>query len=374
MKLVDRYIVKQLIGPFLFFLLIFAGILWLNQALKIVDVVVENGQPGMVFVELSMYLLPRIIESVFPVAAFASAVFLTNRLYSESEYAALTAAGVTPLQFSRPFLIFGMICLLSVSALAHYITPISNNAFQKRQYEIRQEFLSQLVKEGSFVSPKKGVTIYFGKVQEDGLLKDVLIREISEDGNETIHSAPSGRVVDSDTAAKLVLINGALQRFNPDDRLLNVIQFDSLSYDLSQFAKNLGPRNKSAAETITPQLPWWIASAADQDSAIEAQSRLVKALFSLIMPLLGAAVLFSGNFSRAGFFYRISFAILLLFSLNTLRGAAESFVAKTPSLSFVLYSPLVLSCFITAMLILLTVKGWNSFTLSDVFKKRQASA
>ncbi|KAB7615821.1 LptF/LptG family permease [Amylibacter sp. SFDW26] len=371
MKLIDRYIVKQLIGPFLFFLLIFAGILWLNQALKIVDVVIENGQPGMVFIELSSYLLPRVIESVFPVAAFAAAVFLTNRLYSESEYAALTAAGQTPLQFSRPFIIFGMICFLSVSALAHYITPISNSAFQTRQYEIRQEFLSQLVKEGSFISPKKGVTFYFGKVQEDGLLKDILIRETSKDGNQTIHSAPSGRIVDNDTNAKLVLINGALQRYDPENRLLNVVQFDSLSYDLTQFAKNLGPRKKSAAETITTQLPWWIASApaAEQSSAIEAQSRLVKALFSLIMPLLGAAVLFSGNFSRAGFFYRITFAILLLFSLNTLRGAAESFVNKTPSLSFTLYSPLALSCFITTLLIVLTIKGWNGFTLADIFKK-----
>ncbi len=375
MKLVDQYIVRQLIGPFLFFLLIFAGILWLNQALKIVDVVIENGQPGMVFVELSAYLLPRVVESVFPVAAFAAAVFLTNRLYSESEYAALKAAGQTPMQFARPFIIFGIICFVSVSALAHFITPISNNAFQKRQHEIRQEFLSQLIKEGSFVSPKKGVTFYFGKVQDTGLLEDVLIREISADGRQTIHSAPSGRIVDKADAAKLVLITGTLQQFNPDNRLLNVVQFDSLSYDLSQFAKNLGPREQSAAETITPNLPWWISTASqnDQFDAIDAQSRLVKALFSLLMPLLGAAVLFSGNFSRVGFFYRISFAILLLFSLNTLRGATENFVIKSPSFSFVLYSPLALSFIIIATLIVITTKGWNSFTLSDVFKKRQVS-
>ena len=376
MKLVDQYIVRQLIGPFLFFLLVFAGILWLNQALKIVDVVVENGQPGMVFVELSSYLLPRVIESVFPVAAFASAVFLTNRLYSESEYVVLMAAGQKPIEFARPFITFGFMCFLVVSVLAHFVTPISNKAFQDRQHEIRQEFLSQLVKEGEFVSPQKGVTFYFGNVRDDGLLEDVLIREIRDRGDQIIHSAPTGRIVDGDEGAKLVLIEGALQEFDLQSRLLSVIQFDSFSYDLTQFASNIGDRNVTAAETTTPNLPWSVSNAAPENlqSALDAQSRLVKALFSLVMPILGAAILFSGNFSRAGFFYRIAFSVAVLFGLNTLRGAVESVVAKTPSLSFLLYSPVVLAVIITIILILVTTIGWNGITIASLSMKRQIKA
>ena len=80
LKQLDRYIVKQLVGPFIFFVVIFGGILWLNQALRIIDVVIANGQSGLVFAELSFYLLPSVLETVVPVAGFAAAVFLTNRL------------------------------------------------------------------------------------------------------------------------------------------------------------------------------------------------------------------------------------------------------------------------------------------------------
>ena len=376
MKLVDRYIVRQLAGPFVFFLFVFGGILWLNQALRIVDVVIENGQPGMVFVELSIYLLPRVLESVFPVAAFAAALFLTNRLYAESEYAVLMAAGQTPVQFARPFFTFGVICFVFVSAMAHYITPISNDAFQQRQYEIRQEYLLQLIKVGEFVTPQKGVTFYFGRLRDDGILEDILIRETTKLGKQVIHTAPTGRLVDNETGTKLVLINGILQQFNQDTRLLNVIQFDSFSYDLSQFAKDIGPRKTGADAFITPRLPWAIASAEpiDQPAAIIAQSRLVKSLFSLLMPLLGAAILFSGNFSRTGFFYRIVFAVILLLGLNTLRGAAQSFVAKSPSLSFALYSPVVLSLVIILLLLFITVKGWNSVTMKHLLARRRLEA
>lgn len=375
MKIVDRYIVYQLIGPFIFFLFVFGGILWLNQALRIVDVVIENGQPGMVFVELSLYLLPRVIESVFPVAAFAAALFLTNRLYAESEYAALMAAGQKPVQYARPFFIFGMICFIVVSAMAHFITPISNNAFQKRQHEIRQEYLSQLIKVGEFITPKKGVTFYFGRMHDDGLLEDILIRETSTQGKQMIHTAPTGRLVDNLEEPKLILIDGALQQYDEDTRLLNVIQFDSFSYDLSQFSKNIASRQIGVNDAITPDLPWTIADAkpADLPYAIEAQSRFMKSLFSLFMPLLGAAILFSGNFSRTGFYYRIVFAIIILLGLNTMRGAAESFVLKSPSLSLVLYMPIVLSVVIIILLLIITTKGWNAVGLFSLLPNRRAS-
>lgn len=376
MKLVDRYIVRQLAYPFLFFLFVFGGILWLNQALRIVDIVIESGQPGMVFVELSIYLLPRVLESVFAVAAFAASLFLTNRLYAESEYAALTAAGITPVQFTRPFMIFGVILFAMVLALTNFITPISNNEFEKRQYEIRQEYLSQLIKVGEFIMPKKGVTFYFGNLQDDGLLEDILIREIKDNNKQIVHTAPTGRLITNAEDTKLVLINGTLQQYNTETQLLNVVQFDSFSYDLTQFSKDIGPRRSSSKTTITPRLPWSISKAenTDKPKAIEAQSRVVKSLFSLLMPILGAAILFSGSFSRTGFYYRIVFAVLLLIGLNAMRGATQSFVLKSPSMGFMLYAPVAISLVITLILIFITVKGWNGSTLTKILSKRHVSA
>lgn len=372
MKLIDTYIIRQLFGPFLFFLLVFAGILWLNQALKIVDVVIDNGQPGMVFVELSAYLLARVVDSVFPVAAFASALYVTNKLYTESEYVVMMAAGQSPLQFARPFIFFGVILFVLVSVLSHFMTPISNFAFHKRQYEIRQQYLAQLIKAGEFISPKKGVTFYFGSVADDGTLTDVLIRETGTD-LQVIHSAPLGKVIEQDNEVKLLLIDGLVEQFNPDSKLLNVVKFDSFSYDLTQFSKDLGPLQQSAAQTITPNLPWSIKTATHdaREAAIDAQSRLVRGLFCIIMPLLGAAILFSGSFSRGGFMLRIIFAIAILLGLNTLRGASESFVSKQPDLWWVLYSPIILSVFITCLLLLITTKGWNQRKLRLFTKKKQ---
>ena len=108
MALIDRYILRQIFGPFVFFVVVFGGVIWLNQALRIVDVVVSNGQSGLVFAELSIYLLPKVLETVLPVAGFAAAVLLTNRLYSESELVVLMGAGRAPVMVVFPFALFGL--------------------------------------------------------------------------------------------------------------------------------------------------------------------------------------------------------------------------------------------------------------------------
>ena len=100
-----------MVGPFLFFMVIFGGILWLNQALRIVDVVINNGQSGAVFAELSFYLLPKVLETVVPVAAFGAAIFLTNRLYSEAELVVFMGVGHGPANTTAPFFAFGVVCV-----------------------------------------------------------------------------------------------------------------------------------------------------------------------------------------------------------------------------------------------------------------------
>ena len=129
MKQIDRYVLRQLVGPFLFFMVIFGGILWLNQALRIVDVIISNGQSGLVFAELSFYLLPKVLETVVPVAAFSAAIFLTNRLYGEAELVVFMGVGHGPANTTLPFFVFGLFCFVLMTILRG--VPACENSFNE---------------------------------------------------------------------------------------------------------------------------------------------------------------------------------------------------------------------------------------------------
>ena len=62
MRRLDSYIFRQILGPFLFFVLVFTGVIWLTQSLKIIDMVVNNGQSARVFLEFTVLLLPMVLS------------------------------------------------------------------------------------------------------------------------------------------------------------------------------------------------------------------------------------------------------------------------------------------------------------------------
>ena len=44
MTRLDRYILQQLVAAFGFFVLVFTGVIWLTQAVRLIDTVVASGQ------------------------------------------------------------------------------------------------------------------------------------------------------------------------------------------------------------------------------------------------------------------------------------------------------------------------------------------
>ncbi len=356
MKQLDRYVLHQLVGPFLFFMVIFGGILWLNQALRIVDVVINNGQSGRVFAELSLYLLPKVMETVVPVAAFAAAIFLTNRLYSEAELVVFMGVGHGPANTTMPFFAFGVVCFVLMSVLVHFVTPVALGKFQDRQYAISKEFLTQFVSAGEFSSPEDGVTIFFGQTSPDGSLVDVLINDRRDEGVVVTHTASSGRIISSENEPKLVLIEGSIHQFYPETRTLTTIQFDSLSYDLKQFAKDIGARVIRSEETVS----WKLGASKDGSAGLEWHDRLVKSLLAIVVPVLGAIVLLSAGFSRSGFFLRIALGVVFMVAINSARGLVQGLVEDGAAGWPILYVPVLVAFLAILFLVRMGQAPWKS--------------
>jgi lipopolysaccharide export system permease protein len=345
-KQIDRYILVQLLGPFIFFMLVFAGILWLNQALKVIDLVVDNGQSGLVFLEISLYLLPKTMEAVVSLAAFSASVFLTNRLFTESELVIIMNAGRGPFAIAKPYFIFGFLAFALVFSLTHYITPKSVEAFNETSFEIRKDFVVKVIQEGEFVNPDKGVTLFFGETRLDGGLTDIFIQEDSIDGVST-YIAPSGRLLTDTDEPKLLLINGTIQQYAPTGQSLTIGQFETLSYDLSQFGDGLPNRAVSELEYTTPALVNLITAQhnSDKNSSyfLQIHRRILDALIAFAAPLVGVSVLLVGRFQRTGFLLRIIGSVIVVIGVFSIQGAAITGISESPKLWPLAYLPSILT-------------------------------
>src|SRR3546814_1793196 len=118
-----RYIFWQTAGPFLMATAVLTGIIWLTQALKMLDLLITQGQTLATFFHLSLLALPSAVNTVLPIALFCALLYTLNKLISDSELVVMFTAGVSRWAVAVPLMILVAITVSVVLFLNLYLMP-----------------------------------------------------------------------------------------------------------------------------------------------------------------------------------------------------------------------------------------------------------
>jgi len=132
-------------------------ICWINRAISLFDQLLGDGQTALVFLEFTLLALPYVIMSVLPISAFVAAVYVTNRLSSDSEIVVLQTVGASTARIARPVLYFGLIVGVLVTILAHVLVPAARTELAGRTAEISRDITARFLKEGQFLHPAANI-------------------------------------------------------------------------------------------------------------------------------------------------------------------------------------------------------------------------
>ncbi|MEM9782776.1 MAG: LPS export ABC transporter permease LptF [Pseudomonadota bacterium] len=313
----DRYVFLQLMGPFAFFVLVFTGIIWLSQSLRVIETVVNNGQSAMVFLEFTALLLPRVMTVVLPVSAFAATLYAVNRLYADSELAVMFAAGRSGLSLLRPIAAFSvtLTCLLLVITVL--VVPNTQRLMRDRISEVRGDVAAAFLREGTFMTPTRNVTVFVRDIGDEGTLNGVFIHDTREEEEQTATYTAERAVVLSDAGAtRLVMFDGTAQIIRPDQPdALSILRFDQFAYDLSQIGGKTAERLRKPSELFIDELLSIDAAEAERrfrplgEFRAEAHEALSAPLYAIALPFLAVAVIVSTGFRRQGTVWRVVVAV-----------------------------------------------------------------
>lgn len=115
MRLLTRYIVRELILPFIFALGIIVFILFINFFLRAVDRFLGKGLDLLTILEYLFLNLAWIVALAVPMAVLISTLMAFGRLSEDNEINALRSSGISFLTILRPALLFGAsVCLLLI--------------------------------------------------------------------------------------------------------------------------------------------------------------------------------------------------------------------------------------------------------------------
>jgi len=248
MKIIHRYVIREFVESFLFGLLVFSGILLLDQVFQLIDMVLSKGIALWVVIKLFLLILPNIFSLTIPMSVLFGILLAYGRLSEDNEITAMRCTGINYPSFTGPLLAVVFILSLFLVYFNQYLSPVTHKQFR----QLYQEVLTQrpLVKfEEREITTLGDYRLYVQHVDRtSNVLQGVNIYRFSKDevGAPWRISASSATVSVTPQAVIFYLYNGYWQKPNParPDSLVHLVfsnyQFIiSLEGDIMPFSQSL---------------------------------------------------------------------------------------------------------------------------------------
>ena len=351
----DRYVLSQFLLFFGFFALVLVAVFWINRAVVLFDRLIGDGQSALVFFEFTALTLPNLIRMVLPMAGFAAAVYVTNRLNSESELTVMQATGSSPWRLARPALVFGILTALMMSLLTHVLLPASISQLAVREVEVSRNVTARLLTEGSFLHPSPGVTFYIRQIDADGTLNDVFLSDRRDPSVNVTYTGSRAFLVRDGEQSNLIMVEGMAQRLDVASRTLSTTVFSDFSYDISSLIKTEDDIARNIRAIPTRELITAQEKIIENENytagqlAEELHLRFARALICISVAMIGYASLMLGSFSRFGVWRQALLAFVLLIVLEAMRGIVSEPVIENPKMWPLLYLPTVTGLAVAAL-------------------------
>src|SRR4051812_31785269 len=168
MRLIDRYLLRQLVGPTLLATAALSAVAMLSQSLSALDYIVNQRQSAWVFVKITLLYMPQLINMILPIAIFVAALVALNRLHTEQEIVVCFAGGMSRWRVISPAMRLAATMTFLALVMNLWVQPLSYRALREELFQIRTDIAATLVREGEFTSPAPGLTVYAQTVDGNG--------------------------------------------------------------------------------------------------------------------------------------------------------------------------------------------------------------
>lgn len=329
MTRLDLYILRMLLSRFAFFVLVFAGLYWINRSILTFKAWLVQGHDITSILHYIILTLPEAIALTAPLSAFIACIVVFVRLINEYEIIILQTLGWSPIRMSMPVFAYGLIVAVLLFFLAGFAAPLGKKEYQKIQKDINNNFSIGLLRPGRFIEPVKDIIIFIGKINEEGEASEWFFTDQRDPETIRIFNAKKAVLVDDEEGPKIFFENGSSQILSKETKFLSNIVFDKTSYNLNEFISPRTPDSVSL-RTMTFLELWRLynSNASDlnfpiKQLAVEINIRLAELLMPFIFSLIALGCLLYKDFNRFGLAFQIVLAFLLCVGLQIMSRTAE---------------------------------------------------
>ncbi len=197
-RILDRYIVREMIPPSVLGLLVFTFVLLIDQIPRLLAILVARSADLYTIIRVFINLLPSIFAVTIPMAFLLGVLLAFGRMASDSEIVALRAVGVSPLRLLGPVMFLASAAGLVTLYINAVALPAANQAHRELVFSLVVSKARTVVKPRTFTDellPGR-MMLYVSDIASDtGRWEDLLIQDTRTAGEQSLILAREGQLV-----------------------------------------------------------------------------------------------------------------------------------------------------------------------------------
>ncbi|MBP2646313.1 MAG: permease YjgP/YjgQ family protein, partial [Firmicutes bacterium] len=294
MRILDKYILKELMGPFIFGICAFSSIFIGSSTLfRIAEYVTKYGAPIGMVVRLFIYSLPAIVVLTFPMSMLLASLLSFGRLSGSSEITAMKSGGLSFFRLAAPVMIVAFCVSIFATIFNETVVPASTAAYNHLvKYEIQgnakpqaQEHIVNKVFDSKDGSLKR---LFYARKFDGNTMYAVSVQTFDHDALIQVENAENAVWQDN----QWMMSNGVIYDLTPEGGLERSMHFDQQILPIDKTPTTISREQKKPEEMTIKELKQHIKALQKEyvktsTFEVELHHRLSIPMASFVFALIG---------------------------------------------------------------------------------------
>lgn len=255
MRILDRYILREILPPFAIALVVLSFVLIIPFIIELAEQLIQKGVSWPTILRLMVTLLPAQLGLTIPMALLISVLIAFGRLSGDREIVVLMACGVSPYRLLRPVFGFALVAAAATLWVMVEAIPNANQTYREITTRIVADRAEGQVRPRVFFEDFPNTVLYVREVPPAGGWQDVVAADTRNATQPILYVARSGRMVVNREARtiQMVLEDGAQHTTKAaDPAAYEIARFKELvlSLDPESVFPRVGPARGEREMTI----------------------------------------------------------------------------------------------------------------------------
>jgi LPS export ABC transporter permease LptF/LPS export ABC transporter permease LptG len=262
MKILDRYIFREILFPSLIALVALTFVAFLAFSREIgwlFELIVRQAATASQILTICMAILPNVLTFTIPMAVLVGILTGFGRMSSDSEAIAFRASGLSMIRLLVPVMTLGVLACAANLFVNVWAAPRATAQLRDLRYEILAKEVSLEVKPRVFNETLNNLVLYVQNARQEGIHWDgIMLADLTQPDQPRVTFARSGDLVKDDENHNFVLTltNGSthfVSPLSPDKYSFNTFATTTISVPMPEAPPK---QDKTSIQETSTQTLW----------------------------------------------------------------------------------------------------------------------